>query len=191
MPLSVGKDWRPEYVTINGKDDEALGTFRGLNFTDLMVLVRDNIVAIRISVRAMSPNGQIDRIIHGQSYADLAMSILSANPDLVCRMMAMCSDEDDLDFAADVIRRFGFAVQMQILTEIIRMTLEDAGGPLGLLTMLGRAVGMVSPETASLVRSWSEKIANALNEKLLGQNAAIDGFLTTQLSGSTETQGTA
>lgn len=190
MPLSVGTDWRPEYVEIKNANGEALGTFRGLNYTDLMVLVRDNLTVIRVAIRAMSPNGEIDRILHGQSYVDLAAAAFSANPYLGCRLMAMCSDEEDLDRAASIIGRFPFPVQMQILAEIFRMTLEDAGGPLGLLALLGRAVGMVSPETASLVRSWSGKISTVINEKLLAGNAMLEE-MANPLSASTETSGTA
>lgn len=187
MPLARG--YRPEQVEIKVRG-EALGSFRGLNATDLMVLVRDNLMPMRDAIRAMSPNGQVDRILHGQTYADLALAAMSADPHLICRIIAMCADEEDLDEAQALVEKYSFSAQMLILSEIVRLTLEDAGGPLGLLTLIAKATGLASPETASLINSWSAKIRSALNERLRGGQDLFNGTTTPSLA-STETHGTA
>lgn len=182
MPLAEGFDFQPATKAIEyaGKP---LGTFRGLTYTDIMVLVRDNLKAMQQAVRDIAPGGQVDRILHGQSYGQIALACLAANPELAARIMAIASDELDLEKTVAIMQRLPFALQLMVLSEIIQLTLEDVGGPLGLGLLLIRVVTANNPNLGASLNSWMGRIQNMLSEKL--------SPLTNQSLASIEASGTA
>lgn len=182
MPLAEDFDFQPVTKAIEYRG-KPLGTFRGLTYTDIMVLVRENLVPMQQAVRELSPGGAVDKILHGQSYGQVAMACLAVNPDLSAKIMAIASDEPNLEKTIGQMKRMPFALQMLVLVEVIQLTLEDAGGPLGLGLLLIKLVTANNPKLGGLLNSWMQTKLSDLSEAL--------SPLTNQSLASIETSGTA
>lgn len=178
MPLAENLDFQPETKTIEYKG-KPLGTFRGLTYNDLVVLVRDNLPAMQAAARDLAPRGDVDKILHGQSYAEIALACVTANPDLVAKIMALAADEQD---KIATFKLFPFALTISVMAEVIRLTLEDVGGPLGLGLLLIKVVTGQNPDLGALMTSWLKRIERLITDP--AQNLMNQSLASIEASGT-------
>lgn len=138
MPLA---DFTPERKTIMWKD-KALVSVRGLTFTDISALARAHIDAANSIYNDITKtDGAVPLSV---DYGSIALKIITSDPDLAARVIVRASDEEGEESIVSVIR-MPLSLQILILLEILTLTFEDVGGPLGLLALVMKSLGV--PQT--------------------------------------------
>lgn len=128
-------DYEPERVVIEQKG-KPLISVRGLNFNDTSVLIRNNLDDLRTILSAYRDRKSLpDFDING-----MVVRLLTDMPLLAAKMIALASDEPNSEAAA---LRLPMPLQIDIISEIARLTFEDVGGPLAFLGRLVQLAGLV------------------------------------------------
>lgn len=125
-------DFTPERVTIEHKG-AALVTVRGLSFDDVSILVRAHLHVLN-KLHALTQSGDI-AMFGGDKFI---MDVVALAPDVAFDVIALAADEPEY---AQQARMLPLGAQIKILQEVMRLTLEDIGGPLALIAMVGRMTG--------------------------------------------------
>lgn len=125
-------DFTPERVTIEHKG-KALVQVRGLCLDDVSILVRAHLPILN-KLYAMSQMGDM-AAFGGDKFV---LDFLTLAPDVAFDVIALAADEPEYGSQA---RKLPAGLQLKILQEVMHLTLEDVGGPLALVAMIGRLAG--------------------------------------------------
>jgi hypothetical protein len=126
----------PKVFVPFGADEDSKGLMlRGLNTDDITGLLSDHLGAIANAVDLFRKNGELQGLMN--SADRFVISVLKITPGLAAGIIACAADQPDKEDAA---RRLSFGFQMRALSEIMRMTLEDAGGVKNLYAALAVAL---------------------------------------------------
>jgi hypothetical protein len=118
-------DFTPHRVTIEHRGQPLLQV-RGLGFDDISVLFRAHLNSIQVMFSSFQ-----DR--NGLGSDLFFMELITEAPSLAFDVIAMAADEPDYSAAA---RKLPAGLQIQILQTITQLTLEDIGGPKGLVALV-------------------------------------------------------
>lgn len=129
--MSALSEYQPERVAITHKD-KPLITVRGLSLSDVTVLFSKHLADIRVLVDLYDRRASIFSDFEGVENA-LLLRLLADFPDLMAQLIANASDEPD---QAAQIRCLPLAIQVQALYVIVRLTMEDMGGPNGAAALM-------------------------------------------------------
>lgn len=131
-------DFRPTKVEIehNGKP---LVSVRGLCLDDISILVRAHLITLnKIAEQAKAG---VQGGVFGVN--DLFMlELIAKAPDAMWDIIALASDEPEY---GDNARKMPASLQIKILTEVMRLTLEDIGGPKALIALVAGLMKQVEP----------------------------------------------
>lgn len=123
------------FVPFSGKEDSPGITVRALDLDDVTILVTDHLGAIAETVELwqeirpkLMQEGNLDKFL---------ITVMRGSPELVAQLIAVSCDQPAL---VDVARKLSFGVQIRALNEVIRLTLEDAGGIKNLFAALRLAL---------------------------------------------------
>lgn len=136
-------DFVPTKVEIehNGKP---LVSVRGLCLDDISILVRAHLITLNKIVEQAKEGAQGG--VFGIN--DLFMlEMMSKAPDVVWDIIALAADEPEY---GDNARKMPASLQVKILTEVMRLTMEDIGGPKALVALIARMVGQAQPLAGAL-----------------------------------------
>lgn len=120
-------DYTPERVTIEHKG-QALVSVRGLCLDDVGILVRAHLHVLN-SLADLSKRGDI-AMFGGDKFI---LDVVTLAPNVAFDIIALAADEPEYTAQA---RKLPVGLQVKILQEVLRLTLEDVGGPLALMTLL-------------------------------------------------------
>jgi hypothetical protein len=106
-------------VSFNG------GSFqvRGLALDDVAVLMHDHLDQLDELLKMFAED--VDQRVAVAATAQYAIALVRKSPDLVARIIALASDEPDVEAQA---RRLPIPVQIDAVKKIIECTFIDAGG---------------------------------------------------------------
>lgn len=128
MPLS---DYIPETFDVIYKG-KTLVTVRGLNLEDLGVLARNHIPELREMYRRFDPASTGSNFLSSDIDA-MIFSLIAEAPGTAAKMIAIASDEPG---SVEQAKRLPAPLQLKILIEVARLTVEDVGGPLAFGALL-------------------------------------------------------
>lgn len=132
-------DYRPETAEIKFKN----GSFRvrGLSLEDVSTLIRTHLPDMEMlfdlyqgSTTDVFAKGNADRFI---------LTLAKDAPALVANFISLASGEEG---SADAARSLSLPLQVTALSEIGRLTFEDAGGPKNFFAALMNLLGGVVPK---------------------------------------------
>lgn len=128
-------------------------TVRGLSSHDVMRIVRvhgPSLVTTLTSVLAgRSVEDGANEALAGEFIVRLAEQV----PDAIADLIVIASDDQEPVKGFDIAKRLPLPVQLKVIQEVVKLTLEDFGG-LGelvetVVTMLGGMNGLVAQMTSS------------------------------------------
>ena len=126
-------DFTPERVAIKHKG-KPLMEVRGSNLEDLAYLVREHLEDLRtLQTRATGAQAEIFSRLNQDGFL---LKVLTDLPVIASEIIARAADAEE--GGAANIRRLPLGTQILAMQEILRMTLEDVGGPNGLSAILQR-----------------------------------------------------
>lgn len=111
--------------------DKPLMEVRGLSLEDVTVLIRDRYDDI---ARLRDMAGLAQSEIYSRLQADnFVLKILTEAPELGAEIIARAADQLD---QADKAKLLPLGLQLKIMQVIVKLTLEDIGGPKGLAALM-------------------------------------------------------
>ena len=131
-------DFEPTKVVIehNGKP---LVSVRGLCLDDISILVRAHLIVLNKLVEQAKSNVQGG--VFGVN--DLFMlELMGKAPDVAWDIIALAADEPEY---GDTARKMPASLQIKILSEVMRLTMEDIGGPKALVALVAGMVNQNQP----------------------------------------------
>lgn len=141
--MGVLATYTPEYEEVQIKG--AVLRVRGINSDDLGLLVRAHFETVQQILDAVR-EAQVGPAA-GDVAARFILSLAQDAPRLAAQIIALASDEPD---QADQAAKLPFAVTIDALTKIGRLTFEEAGGVQGFVNALMALVGgMRKPVSAT------------------------------------------
>lgn len=134
--MALAQSYEPERTTIEHKDSPLISV-RGLNFTDLSVLVSAHQPAMDAILAGYRAEGvQLSAL----TYGNMALKLLLTKPDMARDIILRAGDLTPEDAAQ--VDRFSASLQAKIILEVARMTFEDIGGPLELAALVLGILGV-------------------------------------------------
>lgn len=127
--------FEPEWAEVHDGKGRLLAKVRGLNTTDLSILVRAHGPALR-QIYEDSQQGD-------SALADIAKTagiVMVQEPVVAFTIIALASDEPEK--IADV-GKWPAPLVIKVLIEVLRLTVEDIGGPLALADLAGRLLAVL------------------------------------------------
>lgn len=115
---------------------------RGLNLDDLMGLIPTHFEAISKVAALYAEHKQ--SVFSAKPFMDLVISVAKDFPDLIAEVISVAADEPD---SRDV--KLSTVLQLSVLTAIVKMTVEEAGG-------LGNLFGQLRVLGANLREAQAE-----------------------------------
>jgi hypothetical protein len=142
-----------------GLDPNKGMTVRALNLDDLTEMISAHLGPIAEAVELYEKNradmfaaGNIDRFV---------ITVMRVLPQLSAEIIAVAADEPELTEAAG---RLAFGIQLRALSEVARMTLEDAGGLKNLFAALASALpGLNLPRGTGATPTTEETATNGVH----------------------------
>lgn len=131
-------DFTPETKDIVYKG-KTLATVRGLNLEDVSTLMRNHIGDLQAIYQFYAPSGKLLPV--GVDIDNMLFGLLTNAPETAVKMIVLAADEPD---ATAKVKRMPAPLQLKILIEIVKLTFEDAGGPLEFGAMLRRMMPQVT-----------------------------------------------
>lgn len=128
------RDFEPERVAVRHKG-EVLLTVRGLNLSDISELVKLHLADLRhLSNLWQDAREEIFATVMQDGFL---VRLVSEVPSVAASMLALGSDHPGED---DLVAKLPLGFQIAAIKEILRMTLEDVGGPKGVAALIGGLV---------------------------------------------------
>jgi hypothetical protein len=118
-------------VTMNAGENPLTVSVRGLNLIDIAVLVADHLEEFRALAKIWTDAQQ--EIFASVQQDNFILNLITQTPTIAAMVIALATDEKDSVLQAASLP---IAFQVRVLLEIIRLTLEDAGGPKGFAALM-------------------------------------------------------
>lgn len=143
-------DYQPDRVPVMYRD-KVLVRVRGLNMEDVGLLMRHHLSDLQTIYQMYQDQKLLPNAVDLQP---LLLNLLTQAPVTAALTIAVASDDtDDFEVKVAAARRLSAPLQMKILGEIVRLTVQDVGGPLEfremLTTMMSLPTSMASPNQTS------------------------------------------
>lgn len=133
-------DFTPEWHAIKTRKGEGFAV-RGLSLDDLTTLIRTNMEDLKVAV-ATFQRAEIEGIPAEQ----VLLLLLKDAPSLAAQVIALGAGEMSAEREAKLLP---FPLQMDAITNILRLTFEDVGGPknfFATLLTLAESLGLNLPD---------------------------------------------
>ena len=135
------RDFTPERVAVTHKG-EALLHVRGLNLDDVSQLVQAHLADLRHLSDLWA--GAREEIFATVMQDGFLLRLIAEVPSVAGSVLALGSDNPGQQA---LVLKLPLGFQVRAITEIMRMTLEDVGGPKGLVALIRGAMRKADPGT--------------------------------------------
>jgi len=116
--------------------DKPLISVRGLNLEDMAILVREHLEDFQqLAEVAKLSQSEIFARVQNDVFI---LEVTSKFPVVTARLISLCADEPD---SLDKIRTFPLGVQLKAVQQIVRLSLEDIGGPKAFAALVMGMIG--------------------------------------------------
>jgi hypothetical protein len=130
------RDYTPPRTVIRDRGSPLMEV-RGLNLDDISVLLARYTDDVRQMYELLKGSDQA-QMVAVMASADFLPRVIVEVPSLAYSIIAAGADAGDEERA--VIPKLSLAIQVESLTEIMRLTLEDLGGPNGVAALIRKMV---------------------------------------------------
>lgn len=140
-------------IKFKAKGTEYSFTVRGLNATDLSVLISEHLVDIE-AAWILAAEGYKEVIRQGRMDGFI-LKMVSDAPGLVAEIISVAADERPL---VEKYAKLPFSISVQALAEVCRLTMVEAGGLKNLLAALSELIqsGLLEQAKDTLLNSQSD-----------------------------------
>lgn len=132
-------------VTMAGKGNPLTVSVRGLNLDDISLLVATHIDEFRAVAELWE--GASAEIFASIQKDNFIVKLVTQVPSMAATVISLAADEPD---SRETVRTLPIAFQVKLLLEIVRLTLEDAGGPKGFAALLKTMMDQQPPAATAL-----------------------------------------
>ena len=146
--------FEPERVTISYKD-KPLMEVRGLNLVDITVLMKKMLPYIRQTMALIDDE---EAALAAMADPNFLMRIASEVPEIAFAVVELAAEVTS-DEEKATLRKIPVGPLVDALTETVRMTVEDIGGPNVLAATVMQMIRGISPRATSLAASLSGEAA--------------------------------